>query len=203
MIAEPVTTVTDYVIALECLLLAGLLLRFGWAECSWAAAFVSVGVAAALGGTYHGFAVFLTEPVNNFIWQGTVLALAIASFLMIVASTGHLHRIWRRVWIMLAAVKLLLLLSWSIGDWSFVARVIDYLSALGVVLLLQQGSGFTWMASGIVISGIAAGCLIVPLPLAFNLSPVVGYHLVQMVALYCIYRSVRAIAQTRSKLLKS
>ncbi len=202
MIAEPVTTVTDYVIALECLLLAGLLLRFGWAECCWAAAFVSVGVAAALGGTYHGFAVFLAEPVNNFIWQGTVLALAIASFLIILAGTWHLPRRWRGIAMMLATLKLALLVNLGTGDWSFIVQVIDYLSALVIVLLLQQGSGFAWMASGIAISGIAAGFLIVPVPLAFSLSPVVGYHLVQMGALYCIYRSVRAIAQARSKLFK-
>ena len=87
MIVEPVTAVTDYVIALECLLFAWLLLRFGWSERLWAAAFSSVAIAALLGGTNHGLR---KRPFLRWvaILSGRVLCwlLPSASFLLVVAA---------------------------------------------------------------------------------------------------------------------
>ena len=198
---EPVATVTDYLIALECLLFGWLLLHLSWPKRLWAAAFGSVAIAALLGGTYHGF-VSTSEMGRHYIWQGTVLALAIASFLMLVAAAWHTpwhtQRGWRLGWTTLASVKLILLLSLETETWGFAVLVVDYLSALGVALLLQEET--VWMASGIALSGVAACFLIIPRPFALIVSPLVGYHLIQMVALYCIYRSVSKAARDRARI---
>lgn len=190
---EPIAAVTDYAIALECLLFAGLLLRFGWPERLWAAAFGSVAIAAVLGGTYHGFAASLSEIDSYFIWQGTLLALAVASFLMVVAAAWHTRWGWRLGWTALATVKLILLLSLETEVCGFAVQIIDYLGALGIAMILQK-TGTAWMASGIAISGVAACFLIIPWSPALRVSPFVGYHLIQMVAIYCIYRSIRKTA---------
>ena len=197
---EPIAAVTDYAIALECLLFAGLLLRFGWPERLWAAAFGSVAIAALLGGTYHGFAASLSEIGSDYIWQGTLLALAIASFLMVVAAAWHTR--WRLGWTALATVKLIVLLSLEMEIWGFAVQIIDYLGALGIAMILQK-TGTAWMASGIAISGVAACFLIIPWSPALSVSPFVGYHLIQMVAIHCIYQSIRKTAGDDAIRIKS
>lgn len=198
--AEPMTMLTDYAIALECILFAGLLLGRGWVERLWAAVFSSVGGAALLGGTYHGFAEVLAWEQRLWLWQGVGLALAIASFFAVVAAACTLHRSRRLGLMTLAIAKLALVLMLGTTLWAFALRVADYLSALVIVLLVQVGrspqyhrlkAGPAWMALGIAISGLAASILVIPWPGAFSMSPLAGYHLVQMVALYCIYRSVQ------------
>ena len=123
-----------------------------------------------------------------------MLALAIASFLMVVAAAWHTHWRWRLGWIALAAVKLTLLLSLEMKVWGFAIQIIDYLGSLGIALMLQK-TGTAWMASGIAISGVAACFLIIPWSPALKISPFVGYHLTQMVAIHCIYRSIRKVAR--------
>ncbi len=198
--AEPMTTLTDYAIALECLLFAGLLLGRGRIERLWAAVFSSVGGAALLGGTYHGFAEVLAQEQRLWLWQGMGLALAIASFFAVVAAACTLRRSRRLGLVTLATAKLALVLMLGTTLWAFALRVADYLSALVIVLLVQVGRSLAhhrikarpaWLALGIAISGLAASILVIPWPGAFSISPLAGYHLVQMVALYCIYRSVQ------------
>lgn len=209
--AEPIAALTDYAIAFECLLLAGWLLRLGRPGRLWAIAFGTVATAAVLGGTYHGFAEAMSQQTLWTLWQGTVLALAIASFFIAIAAVSQSSCIWRFWGLILATIKLILLLKIGSGSDAFLFRVIDYLSALGWVLIVQleQSAGqkpvfnswprvdraWAWMAAGIAISGLAACLLILPWPTVLVVSPLAGYHLVQMVALYCIYRSVSAIAR--------
>lgn len=59
-LTEPITTLTDYAIALVAFILAGSLGRISWQKQQysiglWAIAFACVALAAALGGTCHGF----------------------------------------------------------------------------------------------------------------------------------------------------
>jgi hypothetical protein len=205
------TTLTDYAIALECLLFALFLLRLGSVGWLWAAAFGGVSVAALLGGTYHGWAAWLSGQSLQVLWRGTVIALATASFFTVIVAAFKTTRVWRLGLLVLATGKLLLALMASIEPDAFVSRVVDYISALVIVLLIQvwqssrpghsphpwppPSGGTGWMTGGIALSGLAAGCLLAPWPTGFSLSPQAGYHLVQMAALYCIYRSARAMAK--------
>lgn len=211
--AEPMTTLTDYAIALECLLFAGLLFGLGRAGWLWATVFGCVSIAALLGGTYHGWAPVLSWQHLRLLWQGTVIALALASGLMVVAAAVKTPKPWRLVLLALATGKLSLSLVASPTPQAFAVSVIDYASALGIVLLIQSwyslrqkpgphlsrppSPGTVWMIGGILISGLAAGCLIRPWSETLRLSPLAGYHFVQMVALYYIYRSVKALAQVK------
>ena len=205
-IAEPITTLTDYAIALECLLFAARLLSRGWVARLWAIAFGSVGGAAFLGGTLHGFAPQLGWEQRLWLWQGMVLALAIASFCTLAAGALAVPRRWRLGLLMVAIAKLILVLRLNTSPWAFVVSVADYLSALTLVLLVQLGHcrrqrpspDLAWMVAGLATSGLAASVLLLPRQ-AWPLSPLAVYHLVQMVALYCIYRSARVIGQGKRR----
>ncbi len=208
MIAEPITSLTDYGIALECLLFAGLLGRKGGSGWLWAAAFSSVSIAALSGGTYHGFASEFSLAGRWLLWRGTVWALAIASFFIILAATSKTPWLWRIGLLAVATVQLALSLRLGSGAAAFAVSVADYLGALGIALIVQgwrsrqqrrfaaldqrSDTGFAWMVSGLSLSGVAIAILILPWPNSLKVSPLAGYHLLQMVALYCIYRSARA-----------
>ena len=63
-ITEPMTMATDYLLAAQCLIQAGVLarrapaMRFGSVPV-WVAAFAATAVAALAGGAAHGFAIYL------------------------------------------------------------------------------------------------------------------------------------------------
>ncbi len=199
--AEPISTLTDYAIALECLLLAGLLLVQGGVQRLWAAAFASVSSAALLGGIYHGFAPQMSLLQRIWLWQGMGMAVAIASFFTLVAAAVPLRRGERLALLALATAKLAGAIAVGFTLWGFALRVADYLSALIMVLLVQwrqrrqDSNAPVWMLAAIALSGLGAIGLLIPWP---GVSPLVVYHLVQMVALFCIYRSVAATDQARS-----
>ncbi|MBD2114124.1 MULTISPECIES: DUF6962 family protein [Cyanophyceae] len=199
--AEPITTLTDYAIALECLILAGLLLGQGGVQRLWAAAFTSVSGAALMGGIYHGFAHQMSLLQRIWLWQGMGIAVAIASFFTVVAAAMTLRRGRRRALLALATAKLALAIAAGFTLWGFALRVADYLSALLIVLLVQwlqryrDPSAPVWLLAAIAFSGLGAIGLLIPWP---GVSPLVVYHLVQMVALFCIYRSVAAKHQANA-----
>jgi hypothetical protein len=212
MLAEPITSLTDYAIALECLVFAGLLLRFSWVEYLWAAAFASVSVAAVLAGTFHGFEEVLSYRHQVYLWHGMRWALLWASFFAVNAAAGDCRKPWQGGLLALTTAKLAVLLALQHRLWMFSITVVDYLSALAFVLFLfirrwqtqrnrpawwQSSTGLPWFVAGLGISGLAAIMLVMPWPQRLRLSPFAVYHLIQMVALFCIYRSVCAYARYR------
>ncbi|MGP1384474.1 MAG: DUF6962 family protein [Thainema sp.] len=204
MIAEPATTLTDYAIAVESLLFALLLLRFGRVEEFWSAAFCSVSFAAVCGGTYHGFREMLPPASLDYLWRGVVLALASASFWTVVAAAWKSVPAWRWGLLGLAALKLVVALALNQTKSDFIVSVIDYLSALAIALLLyfwqsrkRYLAGLGWIMSGITTSGIAGAALIVPWPQWIHFSAEAGYHLIQMVGLYFLYQGIWRNAQYR------
>jgi hypothetical protein len=212
-ITEPVTTLTDYAIALESLVFSGILLRRGtaWQQRSiqlWGAAFAAVAVAAGLGGTCHGFVEVLGNSMAGGLWQGMVYALSGASLLMLLATIkSNLPHRWQG-WAMAAVgLKSAIGLGWIMHHYSaddgFSYGVADYLSSMLVVLLLAIGS-FThsvltpaavskstaagWIVAGVLVSGVAIGLQNSGIRLAAWLNHNDLYHLVQMLALYLFFR---------------
>jgi hypothetical protein len=208
LISEPVTTLTDYAIAGEALIFAGLLLKPKHKSfihppvCFWAAAFVGVAIAALCGGTYHGFALSLSIDVKWGLWRGMTYALSFASGCMLAASVSELPR-WVQRWGWGAiALKSSLYLSWTAFHPNFAYIIVDYLSAMLLILVLQirttdqrvkgQNSS-AWIIAGVLGSLVAAGVQGVGFKGTgyFNQNDL--YHLVQMVALYFFYRGACVI----------
>jgi hypothetical protein len=203
IISEPVTTLTDYAIAGEALIFAGLLLKpkhkslINPPVLFWAAAFVGVAIAALCGGTYHGFNLSLSIDVKWRLWRGIIYALSLASVCMLAASVSELPRSVKAWGWGAIALKSSLYLSWISFHPNFVYIIVDYLSAMLLILLLQlrttdrQANGrnsSSWIIAGVLGSLIAAGVQGIGFKGAeyFNQNDL--YHLVQMVALYFFYR---------------
>jgi Kef-type K+ transport system membrane component KefB len=97
-ITEPVTMLTDYALAAVSWVFAFLIGRLigprnrvsAW---FWCAAFVASGVAAASGGTYHGFAKYLDAGSSRSLWNLTVYLMgATAAFVTAGIHSAHIRR---------------------------------------------------------------------------------------------------------------
>jgi len=87
-ITEPMTLLTDYILAAGSLFFAVRLKTITQNQgqtCRklWGLAFLFAAVAALLGGTYHGFSVYLGEFLHPALWNSTVYFIGFAGGLMI------------------------------------------------------------------------------------------------------------------------
>ena len=198
MITEPMTLFTDYV-------LAGVTAWLGWrlfgaregqdARSFWALAFAALAAAAAVGGSYHGFASF---PV---VWKVTLLAAGIASFAMlagsaIAAASGHL----RKLLLALAAAKLALYSLWMLAHDAFIYVIADSGVAMAVVAALHAGSAMRrrdraslWMLGGVGVSVFAAGVQASGYTLHRNFNHNDLYHVIQTAAMLLFYLGARRL----------
>lgn len=202
MITEPITTLTDYAIALETVVFTVLLFRNAPLSVkAWALAFLSVGIAAIAGGTYHGFHPILEFPARLALWQIMLYALGAASFFMLLATT--LSTVSRRLqpwFIGIILAKLGIYLYQLSIRYSFRTAVLDYLVAMVVVLLLQIRAAYQgnvksarWIIAGILVSGIAAAVLQTERQVVAQIRSVDLYHVLQGLGLYCLYQGVRLL----------
>src|SRR5262245_19368853 len=77
-ITEPATMITDYFLAMASLVFGVLLLRLRTRrrEMSlllWGIGFLASALAAIFGGTYHGFALYFSDPRHRATWNLTML----------------------------------------------------------------------------------------------------------------------------------
>jgi hypothetical protein len=217
LLHEPWTTLTDYGMALEALLFAFLLwkgllwkglLNGGGRKAEkhsdervrssvvglWAIAFVSVAIASTAAGTYHGFQPELSLEGKWLLWRTMTYALGCASaFILAATVVSELPR-WMQGWGMGAiALKSLLHWNWTRSNPAFNGIVIDYLSAMLLVLLLHLPQCWVkahgrWMMAGVLISFGAAAVQGIQFNLSAAIDHNVLYHLVQMAALLFFYQ---------------
>ena len=200
-ITEPMTTITDYAMGALALVLA--LRLFGGAEAGrqlsgrlWATAFVMTAVAAIVGGTYHGFIQWVPGATGRVVWKITLLATGVGSACLlaaavVAATTGTLQR----ALIALVCGKLLVFLWTMVTRDQFNLVIADYGTALVAVLFLAlfvRPTGLTpaagWIAAGVgvsVVAGVIQWARLAPHP-TFNHNDL--FHVVQMAALYLLYR---------------
>jgi len=200
-ITEPMTTITDYAMGALALVLA--LRLFGDAEAGrqlsgrlWATAFVMTAVAAIVGGTYHGFIQWVPGATGRVVWKITLLATGVGSACLlaaavVAATTGTLQR----ALIALVCGKLLVFLWTMVTRDQFNLVIADYGTALVAVLFLAlfvRPTGLTpaagWIAAGVgvsVVAGVIQWARLAPHP-TFNHNDL--FHVVQMAALYLLYR---------------
>ncbi|MBD0335423.1 MAG: hypothetical protein ICV62_08040 [Cyanobacteria bacterium Co-bin13] len=205
---EPITTLTDYAIALETALFALSLLRFSRIERFWAAAFLCVSLASLLGGTYHGFAAQMSYPVQRGLWAVLTYAMGTCSFLILVATAQATVKPRVQRWItLLAAAKLLTYLYAITQRLDFACVVADYLLALFLILglhlgwgLPQRQTGSRWILAGVGVSALAVGVLALPSTGVGAWRTVDLYHIVQMAALGCFFLGclLRGLSQSAS-----
>jgi hypothetical protein len=95
-ITEPATMLTDYILAAAGAFFAIQLLLarpYGRPTLLWTVGFAAGAIAAAVGGTFHGFALYMTEATRARLWNTTLLSIgASAAFMISAALTGPLDR---------------------------------------------------------------------------------------------------------------
>ena len=200
-ITEPMTLVTDYLLGALALALAFRL--FGAAGTGgqlsvrlWGIAFVMTAVAAVTGGTYHGFIEMVPASAGRLLWKITLIttgfgSAALLGAAVLAAAAGTLQ------WVLLALVvlKLVVFVEVVLTRNNFLLVILDYGSALLAVLLgaiFLRPTGLTpaagWLAAGVavsVVAGIVQAFRLAPHP-RFNHNDL--FHVIQMGALYLLYR---------------
>ena len=113
-ITQPATMITDYVLAAAGIVFGALLLQSRGLKATllWSIGFLTAGAAAAIGGTYHGFTLYFSEPLRRTLWNSTAgLIGASAGFMISAGITGlgdRRHRQWLKagLWVSLGGLAI-------------------------------------------------------------------------------------------------
>ena len=196
--------ITDYLLGVWTLYLAFKLTREGirLAQRSiliWGASFAATGMAALIGGTSHGFALYFGDVTKTVIWASTLYAIGFTSFFLlsavIIATIKNPLRKWL---IAVVALKFILFAVWIFSHLEFKYVIYDYVPAMVGVLILQAYGKYrrgdrsaAWIISGILVSFGAAGIQQSGLTLHEHFNHNDLYHVIQMGAVYLLYKGGR------------
>jgi len=200
VITEPMTLLTDWLLAGLCLAFATRLWRRGVVAGSrsmrvLAASFAATAVGAFAGGAAHGFRPYLSATGDLLLWKITVLAIGLTTLMFVVsAACAALTRVSRRLLIGAAVLQAVVYSAWMLRHDEFIWVIADYVPAMVVVLGLQglqwrRGEpSATWIAGGLLVSFVGAAIQasgLAPHPY-FNHNDL--YHVVQMGATWMLFR---------------
>lgn len=207
-IAEPTTTLTDFLLGAECLLLAWWLIREGRTSASrWmAGSLAATGVGALLGGVSHGFAPRLADTFTaSLLWKATLLSIGLTAFLFLGSLARAALGQRARRWVLgIAGVQLVGYTVWITGHDAFVWAIVEFVPPMliGALLALRlefgtggpagpilAGIGLTFAGAGIQAAGFT-------LHRHFNHNDL--FHVIQMVAVWLLYRGGAALPDAGS-----
>ena len=194
MISEPMTLATDYLLAVVTGVAGVLILRVTEGQNArrcWGVAFLALALGAALGGTYHGFAI-------EALWKPTVLLVGLASCGMLAGSAFATTRgRLRQALLALAVAKLAVFWLWTWCDDRFIWVVIDTAAAFAVVALLHllraREPGSRWILAGVALSLVAGAVQASGFDLQRHFNHNDLYHVIQIAAMLAYYRGVRRL----------
>jgi uncharacterized protein DUF6962 len=202
MIAEPATLLTDYALAGVTGWLAWSLFRAREgqrARSLWALAFAALALAAALGGTWHGFAPAFAEIAVLLVWKATLFCVGVASFGMlagsaIAATAGNA----RKSLLAVAAAKLAVYSGWMVGHSEYIYVIADTGAALVLIAALHllsatRDRASRWILAGVGVSVLAAGVQASGFALHRNFNHNDLYHVIQIVAMILLYAGARRL----------
>ena len=210
-VTQPVTLATDYALGLAAAAAAFFLARDARGREAlpvrlWSAAFLALAAAAFLGGTWHGFSGGLPAPSASLLWKVTLAATGAASFFLLAgASFGSLSGRAAIAVTAAAAAKLLAFLVWSASHDEFDGVIVDSTAAMAAILVLaavswnrRRAPSSRWIAAGILLSAAAAAVEALPVSPGRLFSHDDLYHVVQVAAVYLLYRGGRLLRATSS-----
>jgi len=201
-IVEPVTLATDYVLAALAVILA---FRLYEPETKprqvsrqlWAGSLGSLALAAFLGGSCHGFVQYMPGVLHQICWKGTLYSAGLSDLLMLGAVLfSTVSRSVRRWLIGAGVAKFLIYAVWMLSHDEFRYLVLDYLSTMLLVLLLQIRPGVVERAKSarniqiaISVSIVAAAVQQSGVDLTPTLNHNTLYHIVEAIAICFFYRA--------------
>lgn len=205
---EPATTLTDYLLAVECAWFVGALARRltpGFMRSAFLVLFSSVAAASLFGGTVHGFFPDAESTTSRVLWTATMLAIGITAAAMFAVGTrlGFGAETTRKLTPVLTAGLAAYAGVTLFVSQGFVVAITAYLAAAFFLLAVFLGD---WLRRRS--PGAAAGILGIVLTLLAALAQQSGvalhpvhfdhnavYHLIQAVALYLLFRSALEIGE--------
>lgn len=188
------TLATDYVLAAVGAVTGILVLRSQAGHKSrrwWGIALLCLALAAALGGTHHGFAL----PM---LWKPTIFIAGAASAAMVTGSAyATVHGNLRRWLLVLVALKLALFWAWTWQDARFIWVVADSGAAFALVALMhcfKRDAAAPGILGGVGLSLAAGAAQASGLDLHRHFNHNDLYHVIQVAALLAFYRGIRRMA---------
>lgn len=210
MIAEPVTTITDLILAGESFLLGHLLF---WNDSrnfvrSWALGFLFLGFAALFGAIAHGAAPYMENiPSLLLTWPATIFAIVTTSLFLHVAWIEEFSTSYKKILLIFVGIVSVffylhifgfLNILTPTGNLTFMVAILSYAPAILLQLILNLARyaktrrlGYSLMCNGILLS--ILGTLIQVFKIAphenFNHNDL--YHVIQMASLFILYKGIR------------
>ena len=196
-ITEPMTMVTDYLLALFAWIFAYFILANGYDEVQlyWSLSLIVTGIGAVGGGSSHGFKEFFSEKINSVLWKTSIIPIGIGAYLMGVASINS-SLDWQYRWtinLLLAFTTLLYCIWIAFVNDKFIYVIFYYAPLMLLVLALQVLRYLLshlggYIILGVLVSFLAAGIQITTkekLPKYFNNNDL--FHVMQIIGLYLFY----------------
>ena len=200
-LSEPMTMITDYLLGALTLYLAFKLIREGKSVRQrsiviWGLSFVATGIAAMIGGTSHGFALYFGTVTKAVIWTATLFTIGFASLFLLSAVIIATFKKPLRDWLIaVTVVKFLLFSVWIFAHSEFKYVIYDYVPAMIGVLILQIYGRYNhgdksalWIIAGILISFGAAAVQQSGFTLHEHFNNNDLYHVIQMGAVFLLYK---------------
>jgi hypothetical protein len=207
IITEPVTFVTDMMLAAESFLFGHLLFRNYAKKYDknyyqiWGLAFLCLGFGSLFGGLYHGFSLYTVSYyfIKNF-WPITVIAIGLASYYMLLTILSEFFYEQRKFLYPLAFLKFGLFI-WLIAenDLQFQYVVLDYAPVMLFLLFINayyffktKGQSYLQMVIGVTISLLGSLIQVFHLGYSKNINHNDVYHIIEMFSLLVMYRALAA-----------
>ena len=200
-LSEPMTMITDYLLGGWTFYLAFKLIRKGMRASQrsiilWGLSFVATGIAALIGGTSHGFAPYFGTMTKAVIWTATLISIGFASLFLLSAAIITTFKKPLRDWLIAAtALKFILFAVWIVSHSEFKYVIYDYVPAMIGVLIVQVYGKYSrgdksavWIISGILVSFGAAAVQQSGFTLHEHFNHNDLYHVIQMGAIYMLYK---------------
>jgi uncharacterized protein DUF6962 len=204
MIAEPMTMLTDYVLAGVTAWLAYRLFgsREGHrARSYWALAFAALALGALLGGTWHGFAPGFSELALILAWKATVLSIGVASFGMLAGSAiATTPAAVANALLAIAAAKLAIYSGWMLFHSEYIYVIADTGAALAAIAALHGWSAIRardraspWILLGVGVSALAAAAQASGFAPHRHFNNNDLYHVIQIAAMLLFYSGAKRL----------
>lgn len=200
MIREPATLATDYLLGAICLVFAWrVFLRRGDQHSGrvWAASLAMTGLGAIAGGTYHGFIDMLGYGTAAMLWKATTYLIGIGATALFLAAAHAAFRTQsvRSALAIGGSIQLIVYLMWMSTHDDFRFVVYEYAGLMILILVIaafrwrQLSPAAPWLVTGILVSFAAAAIQQSGLSLHRHFNHNDLYHVVQITAMYLLYRA--------------
>jgi len=204
-VTEPDVTLTDYALALECAVLAGLIRGAPAGDSQlrrWFASFFAcTGLAALAGGTVHGFFLDPESAGHALLWPATLILIGLTSLaawsagirMIAGAGAGGLRRAGVFAIAVYAALVFFVIQRFWIAIAVYLPAAITLLGGMLAAWRRAPSRGLAWGVTGVVLvfpAALVQFLKLAPHPDYFNHNAL--YHLIQGVSLCLIFIGARA-----------